>query len=187
MLPILSILAEGITYISLSIATIIITISSVRLGFTYMRKYRSTAFLITLLVCLAACSGGHTGQLNQRPPKPLPLPLLHICRQPTYQTQPLIQPTTQLQAPILSPRRSTQLRHYAFTALKLAPLLFLEPYQLVIPALTLMPTTPPSLNLMAISQLPHVMAASESASSSLAAAETLSTLVASAWAKYVAR
>ena len=107
MFPILIIIAKGIIIISLSIFTITITISSVRLGLTYMRKYRSTAFLITLLVCLAACSGGHTGQLNQRPPRPLPLPLLHICSQPKYQSQPTTQPSTQHQAPLLSHRRST--------------------------------------------------------------------------------
>ena len=99
MLPSLLILAKGILYISLSIAAIFITTSSLQFGFTYARKYRSTTFLMTLLVCLAACSGGHSGQLNRRPPMPLPLPLLHICRQPTYQTQSLIQPTNQPQAP----------------------------------------------------------------------------------------
>jgi hypothetical protein len=68
MLPILSILAKEIIYISLSIATMIITIFSVRLGFTYTRKYRSTAFLITLLVCLAACYRAYQPTPTSAPP-----------------------------------------------------------------------------------------------------------------------
>ena len=82
--------------------------------------------------------------------------------------------------------QTTRIKKFAFTVLRLAPLLLLEPYQLAIPALSLLPLSPASLGLMCLSQLPHVMAASE-ATSSIQAAETLSTLVATAWAKYVAR
>jgi hypothetical protein len=78
------------------------------------------------------------------------------------------------------------MRQLAYTTLRLAPLLLLEQYQLAIHALTLLPITPASLTLICISQLPHVMASSE-ATCSVAAAETLSTLVVLAWTKYVAR
>ena len=54
------------------------------------------------------------------------------------------------------------------------------------PILALLPTTPSTILLMCLSQLPMALATS-GAESSIAAAGTLSTLVASAWAKYVAR
>ena len=77
-------------------------------------------------------------------------------------------------------------KHLLITSLKLAPLLLLQPAQLTLPALALMPFTPATCLLMVMSQLPPVLAVS-GADAELAAAGTLSTLVATAWAKYVAR
>ena len=72
-------------------------------------------------------------------------------------------------------------------ALKLAPFLLLDTTQLALPALALLPISPTTILLMAISQLPSVFANATGADASLAAAGNLSTLVATAWAKYLAR
>ena len=88
--------------------------------------------------------------------------------------------------PSYNPSWVRKLRHTALQVLILSPLLLLEPHQLAVPALSLLPLNPTSISLMYISQLPHVMAASQTPCS-LTAAETLSTLVATAWAKYIAR
>ena len=72
-------------------------------------------------------------------------------------------------------------------ALKLAPFLLLDTTQLALPALALLPISPTTILLMAISQLPSVLANATGADVSLAAAGNLSTLVATAWAKYLAR
>ena len=151
----------------------------------YMKKHSSYTILLIILIGLAACSTGHVERTTNHQPRPLPLPLLHFCRslEPSSSS-----PSTNKSTPTpltVSPY-CKRIRHLSYMAIKLSPLLLLQPYQLALPALSLLPLSPVSLVLMGISQLPHVLATSETACS-MTAAETLSTLVATAWANYVAR
>ena len=165
-------------------------------------KHRSLIILITVLACLAACSHGSSREIKTTNPRPLPLPLLHLIRPRTRPPSPtLLNPCSThpgAHIPIPNPRLSqlqplhntqstrTPTSRYVTTILQLTPLLLLQPAQLVLPALALLPLTKTTCSLIALSQLPTVLALS-GADAELAAAGTLSTLVATAWAKYVAR
>ena len=141
-------------------------------------------------------------QTSTNPPRILPLPLLHsIFLKPNLTLPITVDPCfhftsntafSDVHPPYVITPHNTSPNHHAWTrrllitSIQLTPLLLLHPSQLVIPALAILPISPATLTLMALSQLPSAFALSGT-DAEIAAAGTLSTLVASAWAKYVAR
>jgi hypothetical protein len=155
-----------------------------------MRRYRNTTILLCTLTVLALCSPAATPQrANLAPPRILPLPLIHFL-QAHHTTEPTPGSCVELSHGTQGGNLTgwaQNLRPHIMTALKLSPLLLLHPHQLVVPALSLLPTTKTTLGLMLLSQVPHVLATPLATTDTISAAGTLSTLVATAWAKYLAR
>ena len=147
--------------------------------------------LIVILIILASCSKPPVNKTpTSSPPRLLPLPTLHLAFPNSVIARKNTSPTTTILTHTTIAKLATQHwnahKHIITTALQLSPLLLLQQHQLAMPALALLPTSPATVLLMGLSQLPQVLASSD-AESNIAAAGTLSTLVATAWAKYIAR
>jgi hypothetical protein len=129
------------------------------------KRHRTLIILISVLACLAACSQP-SREATTTNPRLLPLPLLHLIR-PTSKPPILtsINPCSthyRVNIPIPDPRRPisplsqntnprSRAHNYLITALQLSPLLLLQPAQLAIPALALLPLTKTTCSLMALS------------------------------------
>jgi hypothetical protein len=127
------------------------------------KRYRTILLFTMVLACLAACSHRVPAHITSKPPRILPLPLPYLIYINTHSTHPTsVNPCSSItQAiPIQDPRPPNIMTHtgisrnqhtrtwcHFITALELAPLLLLQPSQLAIPALALLPTTPVTLSL----------------------------------------
>jgi exonuclease III len=152
---------------------------------TNMRKYRNASILICVLVTLAMCSPADATQHTKiTHTRPLPLPLIQFLRTKLFSDSPTY---TQITANTTRRTQWHRIWPHIVTALKLSPLVLLHPHQLVVLALSLLPQSKTTLGLMALSQLPHVMANVGTEGGELSAASTLSTLLATAWTNYLAR